>query len=331
MDRQRLDPIERWLNHYDSIRERERKRRALLRLAKYVDQEPELLLDRTPEEIEDLLLKYYRHLVDKERLAKTSAAQWYFLNRGFFEKNRVRLGPPPSFIKVREAEYEKHYIPLQDEAKAMFDKMENLRDKALIAFLAQTGQRVGVLTAIKHSEIEHVGSHGVVQVPPTYPNQLDRNVNKERVRYKFVIGEDTIGLLNELEKNSSSPWIFDLSQRQMGRIVDRAAREIGIQKDMETRLGRKMLLVHPHTFRKYWKHQVREPLLDSDLVNYMMGHKPLYRGAYDHFTDNTDLVERYMKAERNLRIIYTQETLCPKCRGKGEIQCDTCAGKGLIA
>jgi integrase len=155
-------------------------------------------------------------------------------------------------------------------------------------------------------------------------------VNKEGVRYKFVIGEDMIELLNELEKDSSSPWIFNFSQRQMGRIVDKAAREIDIQKEMETRLGRKMLLVHPHTFRKYWKHQVRSTI-DIDLVNCMMGHKPRYRGAYDHFIDNKDLVERYVKAERNLRIVYTQETLCPKCGGKGEIQCDTCAGRGLIA
>jgi len=61
-----------------------------------------------------------------------------------------------------------------------------------------------------------------------------------------------------------------------------------------------------------------------------MGHKPRYHGAYDHFNDNKDLVERYVKAERKLRIIYTQETLCPKCGGNGEIQCDTCAGKGPI-
>ncbi|MCJ7455718.1 tyrosine-type recombinase/integrase [Candidatus Bathyarchaeota archaeon] len=207
----------------------------------------------------------------------------------------------------------------------MFDKMENLHDKAFIAFLAQTGQRVGVLAAIKHDDIIHVGSHGVVEVPPNFPK------NKQRVRYKFVIGEDTMGLLKELqEKNPSGPSIFQ-SQRQMGRIVDEAAREIGIQKEMTTRLGRKMLLVHPHTFRKYWKKQVREPLGDSDLVNCMMGHKPPYRGAYDHFNDNTDLVERYKKSERNLRIKYTQETLCPKCGGKGETQCDTCAGRGLIA
>lgn len=325
-----MDPIERWLNHYDSERERERKRRALLRFAKFAGQEPEALLHRTPEEIEDLLNKYLRHLVDEGRLAPTSAAQWCFLNRGFFEKNRVHLNPPPSSWRVSEAEYERNYILLQDDVKAMFDKMEDLRDKALIAFLAQTGQRVGVLTAIKHSQIEHVGSsHGVVDVSPTYPNQLGRNVNKERVRYKFVIGEDTIRLLRELEKRSSSPWVFELSQRQMGRIVDKAAREIGIQKEMETRLGRKMLLVHPHTFRKYWKHQVRDTI-DLDLVDCMMGHKPDYRGAYDHFIDNKDLVERYMKAERKLRVAYSQETLCPKCRGKGEIQCDTCAGKGVI-
>lgn len=324
-----MDPIERWLNHYDSEKERERKRRALFRFARYVDQEPEVLLQRTPEEIEDLLLKYYRHLIDQERLAKTSAAQWYFLVRGFFEKNRVRLDQPPSFMKVSEAEYERHYILLQDEAKAMFDKMEDLRDRAFIAFLAQTGQRVGVLTAIKYDEITPIGSHGVVDVPPTYRNQLDRNVNKQRVRYKFVVGEDTMGLLKKLKEKKDSPWIFDLSQRTMGRIVDEAAREIGIQKEMNTRFGRKMLLVHPHTFRKYWKHQVRDKI-DSDLVNCMMGHKPDYQGAYDHFRDNKDLVERYMKAERKLRIIYTQETLCPKCGGNGEIQCDTCAGKGLI-
>lgn len=324
-----MDPFERWLSHFDSERAKERYRRELFWFARFSKEEPEDLLRRTPEEIEDLLLRYYRHLLD-EKKAQTTAARYCMSVRGFFEKNRVRLGPLLPSMRIGDTEYERHYIPDQDEVKAMFDKMETLRDKALIAFLAQTGQRVGVLTAIKHSHIDHVDSHGVVDVSPTYLSKLNRNVNKQKVRYKFVIGEDTMGLLNELEKNSESPWVFDLSQRQMGRIVDNAAEAVGLIDPLQSRVGREMQLVHPHTFRKYWKKQVRGLLQDSDLVNYMMGHKPAYHGAYDHFADNTDLVERYKRAERNLRIIYTERTLCPRCGGKGEIQCDACSGKGLI-
>jgi integrase len=302
-----MDPIENWLAHYDTGVER--KRRDLNRFASFVAEEPEVLLQATfrqmadgrgPQELNHLLLKYYRHLVEEEHLAKTSAAQYYFVARSFFSANGVSLGHPPREMRGLETEYERGYILTQDQVKAMIDIMEKLLEKALIAFLAQTGQRKGVLTAVKHSQIVHVDSHGVVPVPPTYLSQLGANVNKERVRYRFVIGEDALRLLTELSGKSSGDWIFKTSMREIARTVDEAAIQIGIQTETETRYGRKMRLVHPHTFRKYWKHQVRVGIADSDLVNYMMGHR-LRNRAYDLFTDK-DLVDAYIKAEQRLSI-----------------------------
>ena len=44
------------------------------------------------------------------------------------------------------------------------------------------------------------------------------------------------------------------------------------------------------------------PEKDPDLLNFMMGHKLAYAGAYDSFTDE-DLIKAYKRAERQLRIL----------------------------
>lgn len=249
-----------------------------------------------------MLLNYYRHLVDKERLAKPSAARWYWVVRSYFTTNYVRLGPPPRQVTKQGPAYERGRLLTQDEVKAMVDAMDSYRDKAVIAFLAQTGQRIGILTAIKHSEIRHFGSRGLVEVPPTYSNQLGKNVNKSEVRYKFAIGEDTMRLLMEFPKKWAGDWIFGITDRQMGRMVDEAATKTGIQEEIETKLGRAWHLVHPNVFRKYWKHQMKlGGITDPDLLNFMMGHKLPYGAAYDAFPDE-DVLKAYRKAERHLKL-----------------------------
>ena len=60
--------------------------------------------------------------------------------------------------------------------------------------------------------------------------------------------------------------------------------------------------MHPHAFRRWWKNRLRHGgVVDSELLNYMMGHRPRYGGAYDNF--DTDYVRReYAKAERFLTV-----------------------------
>jgi hypothetical protein len=78
---------------------------------------------------------------------------------------------------------------------------------------------------------------------------------------------------------------------------------IGLSKNGKTRFHYEM---HPHAFRRWWKRQLRQGgVVDSELLNYMMGHRPRYGGAYDNF--DADYVRReYAKAERFLTVNPTE-------------------------
>jgi hypothetical protein len=247
-----------------------------------------------------MLREYYRFLIDEKRNAKSSAAQWYGLLRRYFTVNGVDLGRFPE-IDVQSV-YEKPGVPSQYSVKEMVQGCDIPRDKFVIAFLAQTGQRIGVLTAMKRNMITKVASgHGIVKVPPTFRNPRGENVNELELPYAFVIGRDTMRLLGKLPLYEER-WLLDISQRQMGRIVDEAARAVRIQEKKRTEIGRSWSTVHPNTFRKYWRNRVIEAGTDLRLVMHMMGYRvPSVLGSWEP-TDE-ELLKAYKRAEPKLEVL----------------------------
>lgn len=310
-----MEPKERWLSHFEGEESKGRHSRALDRFEAIVGTKAEILLEgarkcigenKPPEELEDALTKYHAYLISKGQ-APTSAAQWYSLIRGFFSANHVRLGRTPHHITVSGAAYESDRVLTQKQVKGMVASRRKLRDKLVIAFLAQTGQRLGVMTAMKYPMIRKVEGRGLVEVPPrlygppTRTNPEGDNVNKAEVRYKFVIGHDAMRLIEKVADKKG--WVLDLSERQIGRIVNDAATSVGVQEPFKTTIGRFWHLVHPHVCRKFWKRQMKlGGIKDPDLLNFLMGHKLAYGGAYDSFTDE-DVLKAYKHAEKKLSVL----------------------------
>lgn len=304
-----MNPRERWLSHFEGEESKNRHSRALERFEAIVGAKATDLLERArkcipegkpPEELEDALTNYHSHLIGQGQ-APTSAAQWYSLIRGFFSANHIRLGRTPREIMASGAAYESSRVLTQKQVRRMVASRRKLRDKLVIAFFAQTGQRLGVITAMKYGMIRKVDGRGLVEVPPTLPNPDGENVNKAEVRYKFVIGRDAMRLIEKVADKKG--WVLDLSERQIGRIFDDAATSTGVQESLETKIGRSWHLVHPHVCRKYWKREMKlGGVKDPDLLNFLMGHKLAYGGAYDSFTDD-DVLKAYKRAEPKLRVL----------------------------
>jgi integrase len=303
---------ERWLSYYPT-RQHKRRLAALARFAEVVKEEPAELLERArrgqsegrdPEEVEDALRKYYKSLIDAKR-APSTAAQWYAVLRSYFTRNYVSLSRFPHDIEVAEPAYPRGDVLSQEQVRKMVETRDSKRDQLVIAFLAQTGQRIGVLAAMKRNMIKKMtwkgDPYGLVEVGPNLENPKGQNVNKYKVHYQFVIGKDTMKLIRQVK--SKGGWLLNVSIRQMGRIVDEAAKKVGAQQPIGTKLdGRNLHTVHPHVFRKYWKRQVKAGgVKDRDMLDFMMAHKLPYGGAYDAFPDE-DLLRAYRKAERKLRV-----------------------------
>jgi integrase len=300
-----------WLNEYSQERQRQRRLRALRRFQQWLQDtyrmDPGTLLteakrgSRGPKKVDQVLRKYHKFLIDKKRNAKSSAGQWYALLRSFFTVNGVDLGKYPRKIGVQSV-YEKSRVPSQDNVKEMLQTRSSSRDRFVVAFFAQTGQRIGVLTALKRKMITMTPSgHGLVKVPPTLQNARGENMNESGLPYTFVIGLDSMRLLSELPTYEGG-WLLDISQRQMARIVDEAARAVRIQHKDPTDIGRSWSTVHPNTFRNYWRNRMTEAGSDQRLVLHMMGYRvPTILGSFDR-TDQ-QLLKAYQNAESKLELL----------------------------
>ena len=246
-----------------------------------------------------MLRQYCKFLIDKGN-TKGSAVQWYALLRRYFTANGVDLGKYPK-IDVRPR-YEKPEVPSQDSVQGMVKSCDSPRDRFLIAFLAQTGQRIGILTAMKRNMITKIASgHGIVKVPQTFPNPQGENVNELELPYTFVIGRDTMRLLQDLPL-CEGRWLLDISLRQMGRIVDKAAQAVDVQEKTQTEIGGSWSAVHPNTFRKYWKDCMIKAGSDPRSFMHMMGNRvPSVLGSWEPTDDK--LLDAYKKAERELEVL----------------------------
>jgi integrase len=259
---------------------------------------------RGPENANRALTDYYNYLIEDERMAPTSANQYITRLRGYFTANGVYLGRFHQKTDV-QATYERPKagsLSRQDIAN-MVKSRDSIRDKFVIAFLAQTGQRIGILTAMKRDMVTEkvVRGHGIVRVPSTFLNRQGQNVNTLGREYTFIVGRDTMKLLRLLDKHSwDEEGRLKLSPRQTGRIVDEAAEAIGIQEKQPTRIGGSWSDVHPNTFRKYWRKRMFDAKADKAAVLHMMG-----SNLPSILTEPTDkeLLEAYEKAESKLNLV----------------------------
>lgn len=303
------DPITRWLERYTGEDVKRRCLSILEKFSSFAKKNPQILLQdalediaskRYPARAEDLLNSFYQECLTRG-LAATSALSMYTTIRSFYAANYIHLGRIPKQFTVDGAAYESSRILTQEEVRAMLENAPApvARNRAIIAFLAQTGQREGILTAMKWSFIKPCEDFGLVEVPPEFLDPEGENTNKARVRYRFVIDSDSMKLINELPKED---WLFQVSNRQIRRIVATAAFKAGIQKELPTKLG-KRYEVHCHSFRRFWRHQMRKAgVTDVLLLDFMMGHRLPYHGTYDRFLDE-DLLDAYRRAEPYLRIL----------------------------
>jgi integrase len=321
-----MKPRQRWLSRSTDEKTKRRKNNALNRFEKDAGVNAELLLERTraqtrwdyPELAEDAFQKFYDSMI-RRGLKHESAIQWVSVIRGFFRANGVPLpsfhqgkskpnGPPKRGLPFNQADV-KRMVGLWASGSRS-DQWKARRNRAVIAFLAQTGQKESVLAGITW-EMVHDGKEAARgnRYPSHALIDIDSEFLKSRWRhgYQFVIGSDAMRLIEELRRPhvgkvfKTSRAKDSISVRTILRIVDEAARRCGLQREKTRRYrGWKTHPVTPEVFRKYWKFQMRSGgVEDRDLLNYMMG---LGKSPSDEWTER-HLLRKYRKAERKLAVL----------------------------
>jgi integrase len=309
-----LDP---WLTSKGSEGTRLHYRLLFWRFCRYCNSTPEKILNETrkawfsPEgpPVKNALISWLEY-ERKKGISESSLETYRNSILSFFSFNGLPIGKGTRLSSHlrSDASYESRKLLTPSEVRKMINSTDAPEAKAVIAFLAQTGQRVGVLTAIKWSMVELRGPYGLAQVPKTLLDRQRKNVNKCKTRYVFVIGSDTMRLLKRIPQTPTRmrerDFVFEYPKHQMQRIVLQAASFANIQGEIPRTIpGKVWRTVHAHTFRRYWKDRVRRGHMDDTVSEYVLGHPIRSRGTYDwgSLNDNNVLKE-YRKAEPRLRI-----------------------------
>src|SRR5438552_905885 len=217
------------------------------------------------------------------------------------------------------------------------------RNRAIISFVLQSGQRVGVITKIRYGDVRKQIENSISPVVI----DVDPNISKNRVRHSFAIGRECVDFIKSMMKDRErwgepiddesilfrslgvgKRWIegqllpggsIDRSERgwafrtgQIGWIMRKAATDAGVtlNKMTHTSFPRwSHFELHPHAFRRWWKSMMRRGgVKDPVFLDFMLGHYEPYDGAYDAF-DHDYIRQEYAKAEPQLTFLRDRSEL----------------------
>jgi len=306
------------------------------------------LAKRDPATAHTKMKEFWHKIRDTEGLSSNTRAVHYTAMRSFLRWNDVYVGKMPRPF-IGKVQYESYHVLETSEVSKLIDHAKNVRDQALVSFLAQSGQRTGIVSAMKYRHIRDDLEKGVYPIIVNVNSELfgreaGRNVNKTGMSYRFAIGRESASFLRmtlnrrrrEGEEIVDGSWLFAARSRMVRieanghpicvwlkpgevgppvepsgihRIIVSTAKKAGMDR---VRYGPRLHgartfahEIHPHTFRRWWKFQMRRGgVIDDTLLEHMMGqHNVMLRhgGSYDEF--DPDYIRReYSKAEPYLTV-----------------------------
>ena len=275
----------------------------------------------------DLAADFYNWL-KREGYSSKSCNGGYVTVRSFYSHNGIKLEKMDSKFQGL-VELESRVTLTQKQVFDLVYEVSNVRDRGAVSLCFQGGQRDGVVSCLKVGNIttRNWETAGVVifDVPAFLPDASGRNVNKRCIDYRFGILNDAAAFIaahlqerrvageqltseswlfrshrvHRVPINYSSPIVAPIQGTHINRAVTEAAERLGIQTSKKGRRGCCRAGIHAQMGRRYFNTQLRVAGVDSDLRNFLMGHKVGYGGAYDQF-DETEIIAALESARSRL-------------------------------
>lgn len=211
---------------------------------------------------EEKLLAFESYLEKKGKLARSSINTAHNIIKSFYSANYADLKAQP--LKTWAAT--RRSVPTPDQLRGMVESAESYRDKAVIMFLAQTGLGVEDFQAITYGQIKDEFEQDVE------PLHIHLVREKTKTEHDTFLGKDGLLYLKlylaqtEPKKND---LIFNLTARTVEYIVRGASERAGIDPH-----------VTPHKLRSFFKTYLTLNKVPVEIVEYWMGHRVAYSGAY---------------------------------------------------
>lgn len=191
------------------------------RFCEFLNLNPDTLLEATNQDRRrvHMRVKDFYVQLQSEGYASGSRFAAYTAIRSFFSHNDCFLGRMPKYFRG-VTQFASHRVMGSEEVFAMLVVASSFRDKAAISFLAQTGQRSGILRALRYGHVRASLDKGanpvIIDVKGELLDGKGSNVNKSRTAYSFALGRECAGFLRKMietrkefgEPMNDDSWLF---------------------------------------------------------------------------------------------------------------------------
>jgi len=317
---EKYESVRRWMTRVSSRSGSEGTRKNYLyQLNKYCESKgknPDELIQERKEHLEskdefvkkkheEMLMEFFQEI--DARNSRSSAVTYFKGIKSFYSANYLdlKVDTPKNWTAFTDK------VPSLGDLKKMIDMAKNPLEKAVILFCAQSGQRVGVVTAMTYGMLKEGlnGAETPVGIPinAEIQNEKGKKVNKNRKNYLFLIGNDTmISLKSYIDhmnmmgysfKDSSPLFLTEreyynkvaekgetlkggektfkaLDRDAVNRIIRRCAIKAGLmdKEGIKTPGGITRYPIHTHCMRKFWQTAMEQAGVAKPWYEYMMGH-----------------------------------------------------------
>ena len=164
-------------------------------------------------------LKEFHHHMAKFNVSPGNKNYGYIALRSFFFHNDYPLGKAPGLL-MSQSRFREPRLLRSVEVGDMISCASHIRSKAIISLLAQSGQRIGVLAALRYGairrQIEQAISPVIVEVSSGLQNGKDLSANKGKTNYRFAFGKESrnyiIQMINKRRQRGEpiddDSWLF---------------------------------------------------------------------------------------------------------------------------
>jgi integrase/recombinase XerD len=235
--------------------------------------------------------------------------------RKLYDHHSIKLNVP---VPKTSTECKKsNFSPV--DVKKLLNYSESLRNRAIILCLYHSGMRIGDLLNLNVGDLSELGKEEPLMID-VYHQQKE-----ETVSYYTFIGHDAIGALQRYldarekgmiqnlpakDLHPSDPLFVTEARNNTGQRlnnydVEMMFRKLVVKCDLTTvdeMKRNRRNPYRPHQLRSAFRTQFSKSSVETDYIEFMMGHKVRFDKAY--FDDRIDLVlEEYRKAEPRLNVV----------------------------
>lgn len=218
------------------------------------------LLEFTNKQPDEITQDDIKHYMSENLTDKSSSSIIVFLAALKYSYSNLLKKEITLDIKRPKKEKRIPSVLSKDEVKLLINSSKNQKSRLMITLLYASGLRVSELLNLKISDLNFNEKTGLVKQ------------GKGRKDRMFNIPQNTIEELKgyiESKKKTNNDYLFTgkkgkISSRNVQKIVSKAAKKAGIEKD-----------VHPHTLRHSYATHLLENGTDIRLIQELLGHADL--------------------------------------------------------